>query len=189
MVRATDLGRRLLSVFSYLIRLVRTKVDPNGYARGIGVSLGEDVHFYGMRPGMFGSEPWLIRIGSHVHITSGCQFITHDGGTLALRHREPSLEITAPIVVGDHVYIGLNSTVLPGVTIGDNVVIGAGSMVTKDVPAGSVAVGIPAKVIKPIDVYFEELKSRSLGLGHLNTADKEKELRRVFASFIEEGRR
>lgn len=176
---------RLKAITSFAASFIHSKLDPLGYARSIGVQMGEDIHFYGMKPAMFSTEPWLIRIGSHVHITSGCQFVTHDGGTLALRHREPTLEITAPIIVGNHVYIGMNSTVLPGVTIGDNVVIGAGSMVTKDIPAGSVAAGIPARVIKPIDLYFEELCSRSLGIGHLDAKSKERELRRIFADFID----
>lgn len=175
---------RVVAIFRFGFAFVRTKLDPLGFARSIGVQLGEDVHFYGMKPGMFSTEPWLIRIGSHVHITSGCQFVTHDGGTLALRHLNPTLEITAPISVGDHVYIGMNSTILPGVTIGDNVVIGAGSVVTKDIPAGSVAAGVPAKVIKPLRQYYEELTERSLGIGHLNAAEKERELRIIFADFV-----
>lgn len=181
MIRAI---RHAIRVLKFAAATARSKLDPLGYARSVGVQLGSDVHFYGMKPGMFSTEPWLIRIGSHVHITSGCQFVTHDGGTLALRHLEPTLEITAPIVVGDHVYIGMNSTVLPGVTIGDNVVIGAGSMVTKDIPSGSVAAGIPARVIKPLDQYYRELSERSLGIGHLSAPEKERELKRIFADFI-----
>lgn len=174
---------RIKAIVRFGFAFIRTKLDPLGFVRSIGVQLGEDVHFYGMKPGMFSTEPWLIRIGSHVHITSGCQFVTHDGGTLILRHRNPTLEITAPIVVGDYVYIGMNSTILPGVTIGDNVVIGAGSMVTKDIPAGSVAAGVPARVIKPLEQYYQELTERSLGIGHLSAAEKERELRKIFADF------
>ncbi len=55
---------------------------------------------------------------------------------------------TAPILIGDHVWIGLNVIILKGVTIGDGSVIGAGSVVTKNIPANSLAVGNPAVVIK-----------------------------------------
>ena len=54
------------------------------------------------------------------NITAGCQFITHDGGTLILRKEVPDLELTAPIVVGSDVYIGLNTMILPGVRIGSS---------------------------------------------------------------------
>jgi hypothetical protein len=54
------------------------------------------------------------------------------------------------IVIGDHVWIGMNSVVLPGSCIGDNVVIGAGSVVVGDIPPNSVAVGNPCKVVRQI---------------------------------------
>ena len=56
--------------------------------------------------------------------------------------------IKKPIKIGDNVEIGSNATVIPGVTIGDNVTIGAGAVVTEDIPPNSVAVGVPAKVVK-----------------------------------------
>ena len=53
-----------------------------------------------------------------------------------------------PVVIGKNVWIGSNVTIVPGVTIGDNSVIAAGAVVSKDIPADSVAVGCPARVIK-----------------------------------------
>lgn len=53
-----------------------------------------------------------------------------------------------PISIGDHVWIGLNATILKGVTIGEGSVIAAGSVVVKDVPAHTLVGGIPAKVLK-----------------------------------------
>ncbi len=58
-----------------------------------------------------------------------------------------------PIHIGDNVFIGWGSIVLPGVNIGSNVVVGAGSIVSKDIPDNSVAAGNPAKVLKGIDSY------------------------------------
>ena len=55
-----------------------------------------------------------------------------------------------PITIGDYTWIGGGTIVLPGVTIGDNCVIGAGSVVTKSIPANSIAVGNPCKVIKEL---------------------------------------
>lgn len=57
---------------------------------------------------------------------------------------------TAPVKIGNNVLIGTKTVIMPGVTIGDNVVIGALSVVTKNIPSNSVAMGIPAKVIKKI---------------------------------------
>lgn len=115
-------------------------------------------------------------MGNNVHITDGVKFITHDGGTLLYRHLIPDLEITKPIVVGDNVYIGNNVIILPGVTIGSNVVIGAGAIVSRDIPDNSVAVGVPARVIKTADEYLEKLKKESLHLGHLKGQEKDKAL-------------
>ena len=56
----------------------------------------------------------------------------------------------APIYVGDHVWIGTNVSVLPGVTIGSDTIIGAGSVVNKDIPSGVIAAGNPCKVIRKI---------------------------------------
>lgn len=56
---------------------------------------------------------------------------------------------TAPVTIGNNVWIGGGAILLPGVTIGDNVVIGAGSVVTHDIPANSVAVGSPCRVVRP----------------------------------------
>lgn len=53
-----------------------------------------------------------------------------------------------PIIIGNNVWIGMNSVIMRGVTIGNNVVIGANSVITKDIPDNAIAVGIPCKVIK-----------------------------------------
>ena len=99
-----------------------------------------------------------------MEITNGTQFITHDGALWTLRNRESfaNADLILPITVGDNVFIGVGSVILPGVTIGSNVVIGAGSVVTKDIPSGSVAVGAPAKVIELLEDYAEKMKSRNL---------------------------
>ena len=64
--------------------------------------------------------------------------------------RRAKLEAAAPITIGDNVWLGGGAIVLPGVTIGDDSVIGAGSVVNKDVPAGVLAVGNPARVVREL---------------------------------------
>ena len=115
-------NRYLRMVTKPLAELYR-RLSPEEYARKIGVNIGANPHFYG--PISWGSEPWLITIGNNVHITGECKFINHDGGTLIFRDKIPDLEITKPIVVGDNVYIGEETMILPGAHIGNNVVIGA----------------------------------------------------------------
>jgi acetyltransferase-like isoleucine patch superfamily enzyme len=116
-------------------------------------------------------------------------FVTHDGGTLILRKEVPDLEWTAPITVGNDVYIGFRTMIMPGVNIGSRVIIGAGSIVTKDIPDNSVAAGVPARVIKTVDEYLEQMKKKSLKCGHLQGLEKETVLKRIFgvtteASFL-----
>ena len=69
---------------------------------------------------------------------------SYDGHTI----EEEDYKISAPIKIGKHVWIGQGATILKGVTIGDGAIIASGALVTKDVPASSLVVGVPAKVIK-----------------------------------------
>ncbi|MFT5726125.1 MAG: acetyltransferase-like isoleucine patch superfamily enzyme [Desulforhopalus sp.] len=86
-----------------------------------------------------------IIIGKNSHITYGCILLSHDGSA---KQRIPGADGLGQVVIGDNVFVGVGSIILPNVTIGDNSVIGAGSVVSKDIPANVVAVGNPAKVIK-----------------------------------------
>ena len=113
---------------------------------GVNCNSLNTLHIYGRVN--WSTEPWIISLGKNVHITDGVKFLTHDGGTLLYRNIIPDLEITKPITIGDDVYIGNNVILLPGVNIGNNVIIGAGAVVSRDIPSNSVAVGVPAKVIR-----------------------------------------
>lgn len=155
-------------------------IDPSIFAKKIGVKVTGRLFIYGADTGMFGSEPWLITMGDNVHIVGGTRFINHDGGVLILRNKYPTLEITKTIVIGDNVYIGLNSIIMPGVKIGNNVIIGAGSIVNKNIPDDSVFAGVPAKYIKSIDDYLKKAKYESLEIGHLGSIEKEIMLKKIF---------
>lgn len=154
------------------------KLNPMKYAKKIGVNMGSGCRLYGKI--YWGSEPWIISVGNNVFITDGVKFITHDGGTLLFRQLVPDLEVTKPITIGNDVYIGNNVIILPGVTIGSRVVIGAGAVVTRDIPDNSVAVGVPARVIKTADEYFEKLQQESIHLGHLKAKEKDDALKKYY---------
>lgn len=96
------------------------------------------------------SHCWLINIGNDVTIAPRVHILAHDASTKsALGYTRIGL-----VDIGNNVFIGASTTVLPGVRIGDNVVIGAGSVVSKDIPANSVAAGNPAKVICSYDDFI-----------------------------------
>ena len=156
---------------------LRAGEDPEAFARRLGVRLSGRVRCHGITRGMFNAEPWRITLGDNVYITAGVTLVTHDGGTLILRKEQPDLEWTAPIVVKDDVYVGVQAILLPGVTTGRRSIVAAGAVVARDVPAGSVVGGVPARHIRTIDEYLGKMRAKSLKLGHLSAADKESELR------------
>jgi acetyltransferase-like isoleucine patch superfamily enzyme len=93
-------------------------------------------------------------------------FLTHDGGVWVARDRRPALNVFGQIAIGSNTFVGIGTTILPGVTIGNNCVIGARSVVTKDIPDDSVVVGTPAWLIGNTKDYIERIL---LSLGRVDT--------------------
>lgn len=114
------------------------------YAKHLGVKIGERCRIYTTH---FGSEPFLISIGNDVTITSGVKLLTHDGSTWLMRDEKGRRYKFQNIEIGNKVFIGVNSIIMPGVKIENNVIIAAGSVVTKSIPSGVVVAGVPAKKI------------------------------------------
>lgn len=159
-------------------KLIRMFSSPVEYAKRVGVNTSGELHIYGTVH--WGSEPWIIQLGDNVHLTDGVCFLTHDAGILIFKKHIPDLELTKPIIVGNDVYIGANSMILPGVHIGNKVIIGCGTIVTKDVPDNSVVVGVPGKIIKTADEYLEKAKINSIHLGHLKGQEKDRALMKYY---------
>jgi len=90
-----------------------------------------------------------IAIGADCQIASRVQLLTATH-PVDPRARRDKWESAAPIALGDNVWLGGGVIVVPGVTIGDDTVVGAGSVVTRDLPAGVVALGVPARVHREI---------------------------------------
>jgi acetyltransferase-like isoleucine patch superfamily enzyme len=170
----------LKRLFIAIKRQWEIRRDPVAYARSLGVQVGEDCSLLEIQANTFGSEPWLIKLGNHVEITSGVRFITHDGGMWVFREKFPEIDIIAPIVVGDNVFIGINAILLPGVTVGDNCVIAAGAVVSRDIPSGTVAAGVPAHPIKTIEEYWEDCRGNAFYIRSHSPEEKREVLTRHF---------
>jgi maltose O-acetyltransferase len=115
--------------------------DPRHISIGEDTIIGEQFTLDG-RKQLKGSEGG-IEIGNHVDVASQVMIWTsqHDLS-------DPDMKaIEAKVTIGDYVFIGPRSIILPGVTIGRGAVIGAGAVVTKNVPEGKMFAGIPAKEI------------------------------------------
>ena len=124
---------------------------------------------FGLFPPFYTDCGKNIKIGKNVFINACCRFqdqggieigdgalIGHNTTIATLNHdfnpaKRQNLT-PRPVKIGRNVWIGSDCTILPGVTIGDGAIIGAGSVVTKSIPANTIAVGNPAKVIKEIKV-------------------------------------
>ena len=124
---------------------------------------------FGLFPPFYTDYGKNIKLGKGVFINEGCCFQDQGGieiGDNALIGQQVVIAtlnhdlapdkranmIPAPVKIGNNVWIGAHSTILAGVTIGDNAVVAAGAVVTKDVPANSVVGGVPAKIIKEIEI-------------------------------------
>lgn len=110
-----------------------------------------------------------IHFGKNVFINAGCKFqdqggiyigdgalIGHNVVMATLNHAEDPSDrgylIPGAITLGKDVWVGANATILAGVTIGDGAIIAAGAVVTKDVPENTIVGGVPAKIIKEIEI-------------------------------------
>jgi len=112
----------------------------------------------------FGTEPFLISFGNNVVLGTGVRFINHDMSAEMISMKTSGhferLSIFGEINIGNNVFIGADSIILPGVTIGSNVVIGAGAIISKDIPGDGVYVG-NGKYIKTFKEYEDQIISTS----------------------------
>ena len=124
-----------------------TIVNPPFHCdHGHGIRLGENV-FINYNATML--DGGMITIGDNCQIGPNCPLVTPNHPIDYVERRKP-IERCLPINIGNDCWLGAGVIICPGVTIGDRCVIGAGSVVVKDIPADSMAVGNPARVIKKL---------------------------------------
>lgn len=107
------------------------------------VSIGDNTH---IMPNALFVINHSLQIGSGCAISWNCQITDNDRPEFIIDGVKK--QSVAPIVIGSNVWIGNNTIIKKGVTIGDGVVVASGSVVTKDVPAGVVVAGVPAKIVR-----------------------------------------
>ena len=120
-------------------------IAPNNIQKGILCDPGDNINNY------IQANNGII-FGNNIELAPGVSIISSNHKATNLSKHEEG----KPIIIGNHVWIGANATVLPGVRIGNNVTIGANSVVTKNIPSNSIAVGNPCEVIKQKDPYEED---------------------------------
>jgi acetyltransferase-like isoleucine patch superfamily enzyme len=150
--------------------------------RSQGLKIADDCRLIAS-PSCFGSEPYLIAIGRHVTISAEVTFLTHDGGTWVFRGNPESSNVIkyGRITIHDNCFIGFGTTILPGVSIGPNAITAAGSVVTKDVLAGQVWGGVPAKYICSVEEYAQKsMRDNPAYNRESYRKDKKSELLRLF---------
>lgn len=102
------------------------------------------------------SHAWHIEIGDDVTLAPRVHILAHDASTWHyLGHSK-----VKNVKIGNRVFIGAGSIILPGITIGNDVIVGAGSVVTKDIPDNAIVAGNPAKFLMNTDIYIQQEKEK-----------------------------
>lgn len=141
---------KLLYIYPYRI----TTCSSISFLKAQGMNVGKN---FNMQQGCIidDSHCWMITIGDNVTLAPNVHILAHDAST----KKELGYTIVKPVKIGNNVFIGAGSIILPGVTIGDFVIIGAGSIVTKNVPSNSVVCG--NRIIKTYNQFIQD-KQREL---------------------------
>ena len=127
----------------------RTDYNSIEYLRSRGVRIGENVHLINTTID-FG-HGFLVTIGNNVTLT-GVKILTHDASTQI----PLGVSKVGQVVIGDEVFVGHGTIILPNTRIGNRCVIGAGAVVSKDIPDNSVAMGNPIQIVGSYDDFVEK---------------------------------
>lgn len=154
----------------YLIRkiVLGHRADQDSYVKylkKIGVRIGDHIEIFTPANTFIDNvNPHLLEIGSNVSITGPVAILTHDYSVCVTKKWTCGeiLGCQKKTVIGNNVFLGWGSCVLPGASIGDNTIIGAYSVVSGNLVPDSVYAGNPAKRICSIEEYYEKRKSKQI---------------------------
>lgn len=156
---------------SYIIKKICFSLIYNAHQRGKFLqkygnfkTIGNNIFF---QPRKLPGEPHLISFKSNISVATGVLFITHD----VMHHVFNNIEVNSTYInygcieIGNNVFIGANSLILPNVKVGDNCIIAAGSIVNKNVAEGTIVGGNPAKKIGDFNTLFLKRKQYKIITG------------------------
>lgn len=141
------------------------KATSNTYKKFLikkGIKIGKETFFHSPWTIQVDTQrPWMIEIGDNVCVTAGVTILQHgyDWCVIQKKYGEV-LGSCGKVKIGNNVFIGVNTTILKGVTVGDNVIIGANSLVNKNLKSNSVYAGNPATYLMSLDEYKEKREKK-----------------------------
>ena len=158
------LKRKIVQLKQKLFPELFSSKDMLYFLRSAGIKVGKGTVFY--HPGhtvVDTSRPCLLEIGEYCKIASGVTILTHDYSRAVLRRTHGEILGEArKTVIGENVFIGMNSIILMGTRIGSNVIVGAGAVVSGIVPDNVVVAGNPARVIRTLEEHYSIRKDKCL---------------------------
>lgn len=178
-MKETSVLYRLLVLFG-----IKKPIDYNSieFLRSRGVKIGENVQL--INTTIDWGHGFLVTIGNHVTLT-GVRILAHDAST-----QIPfGLSRVGRVTIGDEVFIGSGTIILPNVRIGNRCVVGAGAVVTRDIPDNSVAVGNPARVVSTYDDFIKkhEMQMKTRPIYHTVWSEKTEAEKKMMYDELEDG--
>ena len=142
----------MFNLIQTFIRTIRGEISTKKLIKN-GLKVGKNFN----RQGHCIIDPphcWLIEIGNNVTLATGVYILAHD----ASMKKKLNYAKIGKVIIGDNVFVGAYSIILPNVSIGNNVIIGCGSVITKDIPDNYVVAGNPGRIISTYEEYIKKQK-------------------------------